>query len=146
MLDQRDLVEHGALGARDGALVVGAAALLQPLERLPLAGGLAQRVAARADLGVMAVQVELARLAHLLHPLQVGLVRREVCGLAGPVAAAARCAANAPATSSPIARSRSAQLAWRCSAPASSCLARSSPRSRSARRRSRGKRNDVTAG
>jgi len=84
MLGQGDLVEHGALGARDGALVVGAAALLQPLERLTVASGLAQRLAARADFGIVAVEVELADFARLLHPLQVSLVGCEVDGARRP--------------------------------------------------------------
>lgn len=78
MLGQGDLVEHGALGACDGTVMVDATALLQPLERLALASGFAQRVAARADFGVVAVEVELTRLAHLLHPFEVGLVRSEI--------------------------------------------------------------------
>ncbi len=84
MLGQRDLVEHRALGARDGTLVVGTATLLQPLKRLALPSGFAQRVAARADLGVVAVKVQLTRLAHLLHPLEVGLMCRQVRGVRSP--------------------------------------------------------------
>jgi len=83
VLGQRDLVEHGALGARDGALVVGAAAFLQPLERLPLPRGIAQGIGARADLGVMTVEVELARLMRLLHPLQVRLGGEQIGGTGG---------------------------------------------------------------
>ena len=83
MLGGGDLVEHGALRARDGARVVGAAALLQPLERLPVSRGFAQRVDARADLGVVAVEVEAAGLARLLDPLQVRLRGEQVGGAGG---------------------------------------------------------------
>lgn len=83
MLHERDLVEHDALGARLRALVVAAPTFLQPLERLSLTGRLAQRVAARVDLGVVAVEIELTGLAHELHPLQVGLVGCELVGAGG---------------------------------------------------------------
>lgn len=83
MLGQGNLVEHGALGARDGTFVIGAATLLEPFERLALSGGLAQRVGARADLGVVAVEVELAGLVRLLHPFQIRLGGKQVGGAGG---------------------------------------------------------------
>ena len=84
MLGGGDLVEHRAFGAGDGAIVVGAAALLQALERLALPRGLAQRVATCPDFGVVAVKVVLAGLANLLHPFEVGLVGGEVGGARRP--------------------------------------------------------------
>lgn len=78
MLDERYLVEDRVLRARLGAGMVGAAALLQALERLPVAGRLAQRVAAGGDLRLVAAEVQLAGLAGLRDALQVGLVREQV--------------------------------------------------------------------
>lgn len=83
MLGQGDLVEHGAFGTRERTLVIGAATLFEPFERLPLPRGLAQRVDPRADLGVVAVEVELSSLLRLLHSLQVGLGGEQIGGAGG---------------------------------------------------------------
>lgn len=78
MLGQGDLIEHGALDAGDGTVMVDTTALLQALKRLALTSGLAQRVPACADFSVVAIEVELARLAHLLHPFEVGLMCHKI--------------------------------------------------------------------
>src|SRR3954454_23299851 len=51
-----ELVELDALAAGDLGLVLGALALLEALEDLALAAGVAQRAAAGVDLGVEAVE------------------------------------------------------------------------------------------
>src|SRR5947199_5863755 len=73
-----ELVESRALLALRLATVVLTAAVLQPLEHLPLACGRRQRGTAGGDLGVAAVELESARLAHALRPLEVGLCGQDV--------------------------------------------------------------------
>jgi hypothetical protein len=82
-LDEGDLVEHDALRPRHLAGMVGATTLLQALERLAVARRFAQRIAARGDLDVVAVEVERSCLARLLDTLQICLVREQVLRLHG---------------------------------------------------------------
>lgn len=83
MLDECDLVEDGALDARDLTGVVVATALLEPFERLPLPSRLAQGVATGVDLGVVTVEVERARLTRLSDTLEVGLVGDQLARIDG---------------------------------------------------------------
>jgi hypothetical protein len=71
VLGERDLVEARALDTVGGELALRAAAVLETVEHGALLRGLAERGAARLELGVVAVEVQrglLAGGAHAVHP------------------------------------------------------------------------------
>jgi PPOX class probable F420-dependent enzyme len=76
----RELVELDALAARQLSTVLGLLAVLEALQHLAVALGVAERVAARVDLGVEAVEAQLGILTLALEGLDPALVRREVGG------------------------------------------------------------------
>lgn len=70
-----DLVEGGLRSAQALGVVVGAAAALEPLDRLPLTGGLGQRLTAAGDVGVTAAEV-----GHGLAPALFGALHPRLGG------------------------------------------------------------------
>jgi hypothetical protein len=87
-----DLVELDALQAQLLAVVVGAAALLEPLQRLALARGLGELLAPLIEDQLVPPEIGLRGAVGALGPLQVRLVG-EVVGAAVAPSCASRAAA-----------------------------------------------------
>src|SRR4051812_8532128 len=82
MHGEGDLVELDALAARDLGAVLGRLALLEALEDLALAAGVAERAATGVDLGVEAVERQRGVLVLALERLEPALLGEQV-GRAG---------------------------------------------------------------
>ena len=139
-----DLVERVALAARLLAVVLAAVALPEAVEHLVLAGGRRELGVARRDLRLALLKLAGAQPALRLDALEERLAREQVGGADGLAAVATvRCSARACSRCASAVRSSSTVLERRTSASASSRCASFSLRSRTARTRSRRKRNEV---